>query len=118
VKAENTEESENVETCAIRSSIQTTEKLTSRDHMQKGERSRRHGKHRQQMRSRNGLKWAQAGWPSPFRAPFAAPFDLDDPRAIYSPPAKSHASIHLPFTAEKQRREGHHFGEERVELVV
>jgi hypothetical protein len=30
-------------------------------------------------------EWAQAGRPSPFRAPFSAPFDLDDPRTIYSP---------------------------------
>jgi hypothetical protein len=55
---------------------------------------------------------------SPFRAPFAAPFDLDDLQIIYSTPAKSHTSIHSPFAAKEQRREGHHSGEEMVELVV
>jgi hypothetical protein len=32
--------------------------------------------------------------------------------------AKSHASTHSSFGAEEQIREGHHSGEERVELVV
>jgi hypothetical protein len=36
---------------------------------------------------------------------------------MYSPEARSHASTHLSFTAEEQRREGHHLGEKRVELV-
>jgi hypothetical protein len=49
----------------------------------------------------------QDGRPSPFLGPFATPFDLDDPRAIYSPPAKRHASFHLSFAAEEQRRECH-----------
>ena len=61
---------------------------------------------------------AQAGQPSPFLVPFEPPFDLDASRTIYSPLAKSHASTHLSFVAEEQRREGHHSGEERVELVV
>jgi hypothetical protein len=46
------------------------------------------------------------------------PLDLDDPRTIYSPHAKSHTSIHSPLAAEEQRREGHYSREERVELVV
>jgi hypothetical protein len=61
-------------------------------------------------------RWAQADRPSPFRGP-VSPLDLAAIRAIYSPEAKSHASIHSSSTAEEQRREGHHLGEERVELV-
>jgi hypothetical protein len=55
--------------------------------------------------------------PSPFRARFSAPFDLAASRAIYSPLAESHAEIHSSSAAEEQRREGHHPGEERVEMV-
>jgi hypothetical protein len=55
--------------------------------------------------------------PSPFRAQFDAPFDLAASRAIYSPLAKSHEEIHSSSAAEEQRREGHHSGEERVEMV-
>jgi hypothetical protein len=54
----------------------------------------------------------------PISGPIRAPFEIDDPRTIYSPPTKSHASTHSSFTAEEQRREGHHSGEERVKLVV
>ena len=61
---------------------------------------------------------AQVDRPSPFRGPFVPPFDLAASRTIYSPLAKSHASTHSSFAAEEQRREGHHSGEERVELVV
>jgi hypothetical protein len=32
--------------------------------------------------------------------------------------AKIHRGTHSSFVAEEQRREGHHSGEERVELVV
>jgi hypothetical protein len=56
--------------------------------------------------------------PCPFLGPFTPSFDLDDPWTIYSPPTKSHASTHSPFAIEEQRREEHHFREERVELVV
>jgi hypothetical protein len=57
---------------------------------------------------------AWADRPSPSRARFDAPFDLTASRAIYSPLAESHKEIH---SAEEQRREGHHPGEERVEMV-
>jgi hypothetical protein len=67
---------------------------------------------------KEATRWAQASRLSPFLGPFVAPFDLDDPLAIYSPPFKSHASINSSFATEEQRREGHHSGEERVELVV
>jgi hypothetical protein len=46
-----------------------------------------------------------------------SPFDLVAIRAIYSLGVKSHASINSSWVAEEQRREGHHLGEERVELV-
>jgi hypothetical protein len=53
----------------------------------------------------------------PFWRRFGIPFDLDDPQAIYSPPAKSHALIHSSSAVEEQRREGHHSGKDRVEMV-
>jgi hypothetical protein len=59
---------------------------------------------------------AQAGRPGPFRGP-VTPFDLAAIRAIYSPEAESHVSIHSSLAAKEQRREGHHLGEERVEQV-
>jgi hypothetical protein len=64
-----------------------------------------------------GPRWAQADRPSPVQGLFAFPFDLATNRAIYSPGVKSHASINSSSAAEEQRREGHHPGEERVELV-
>jgi hypothetical protein len=68
-------------------------------------------------RQATGSGWAQAGWPGPFQGPVASPFDLATIRAIYSPGVKSHASINSSSATEEQRREGHHPGEERVELV-
>jgi hypothetical protein len=64
-----------------------------------------------------GLEWAQAGRPSPFQGPFTPSFHLAAIRAIYCPEVESHASINSSSAAEEQRREGHHPGEERVELV-
>jgi hypothetical protein len=55
--------------------------------------------------------------PSPFQGPVASPFNLAAIRAIYSPGVKSHALIHSSSAVEKQRREGHHLREDRVELV-
>jgi hypothetical protein len=74
-------------------------------------------KTREALPTKEAARWArmEPGW---LAQPILPSFDLDDPRAIYSPPAKSHTSIHSPFTAEEQRREGHHSREERVELVV
>jgi hypothetical protein len=91
--------------------------------MQKGEESRRLGNRHH---AKEVADWAkmglgrstQAGRPDPFQGPVAPPpFDLATIRAIYSPEVKSHASIHSSSAAEEQRREGHHLGEERVELV-
>jgi hypothetical protein len=62
-------------------------------------------------------KWAQAGRPSPFQGLVDPPFDLAAIRAIYSPEARSHTSTHSSSATEEERREGHHLGEERVELV-
>jgi hypothetical protein len=45
------------------------------------------------------------------------PFALAAIRDIYSPLTESHASYNSSSAAEEQRREGHHLGEERVELV-
>jgi hypothetical protein len=85
--------------------------------MQKGEGSRR-------LRNRHWRKEA-AGWAEegpgrpaqPILGPSQPPFDLAAIRTIYSPDAKSHASIHSSSATEEQRREGHHLGEEWVELV-
>jgi hypothetical protein len=90
--------------------------------MQKGEGSRRLGNRR---RAKDADNWvgmgpgrsAQAGRPSPFQGPVASPFDLAAIRAIYNPGVKSHALIHSSSAVEEHRREGHHLGEERVELV-
>jgi hypothetical protein len=38
-------------------------------------------------------------------------------RAIYSPGVESHGGSNSSSAAEKQRREGHHPGKKRVELV-
>jgi hypothetical protein len=90
--------------------------------MQKGEGSRRLGNRRHAKEAGNWAwmgpgRSAQAGRPSPVQGPFALSFDLAAIRAIYSPGVESHASINSPSAAEAQRREGHHPGEERVELV-
>jgi hypothetical protein len=45
------------------------------------------------------------------------PFALAANHAIYSPVAESHGGRNSSSAAEEQRREGHHLGEERVELV-
>jgi hypothetical protein len=58
-----------------------------------------------------------AGRPGLFQGQVASPFDLAAIRAIYSPGVKTHASIDLSSATEEPRREGHHLGEERVELV-
>jgi hypothetical protein len=75
------------------------------------------GTNTKRRRRLTGSKWAQAGWPNPFWGPVTPPFDLAVIRTIYSPKAKSHGSIHSSSAAKEQRREGHHLGEERVELV-
>jgi hypothetical protein len=90
--------------------------------MQKGETSRRHG-NRRRAKEAAGWAWmgpdrpAQAGQPSPVQGPFVPSFALAAIRAIYSPLTESHASSNSSSAAEEQRREGHHPGEERVELV-
>jgi hypothetical protein len=71
----------------------------------------------EQRRPRVGPGWAQAGRPSPVQGPVRLPFALAANQAIYSPLTESHASSNSSSAAEEQRREGHHLGEERVELV-
>jgi hypothetical protein len=108
--------------CGTRSYVQLGEKLTTRAYMQKGEGSRRLG-NRYHAKEAGNWDWmgpgrsAQANRPSPVQGPFALSFDLTAIRAIYSPGVESHASINSSSAAEEQRREGHHPGEERVELV-
>jgi hypothetical protein len=60
---------------------------------------------------------AQAERHSTVQVPFAPSFALVAIRAIYSLGVERHASSNLSSAAEEQRREGHHPGEERVELV-
>jgi hypothetical protein len=85
--------------------------------MQKGEGSRRLGNRRHAKEEGNRAGWAQASRPDPFQGPVASPFDLAAIRAIYSPGVESHEEIHSSSAAEEKRREGHHLGEERVELI-
>jgi hypothetical protein len=70
-----------------------------------------------QRRPRAGPGWAQAGQPNPVQSPFAPSFALAAIRAIYSPEVESNASSNSSSATEEQRREGHHPGEERVELA-
>jgi hypothetical protein len=84
--------------------------------------SRRHGNWH---RAKEAVGWAwmgsgrtaQASRPSPVQCLFIPSFALAAIRAIYSPGVESHASSNSSSAAEEQRREGHHPGEERVELV-
>jgi hypothetical protein len=116
------------ESCGTRSYVQLGEKLTTRAHMQRGGGSRRLGNRRHVKEAGNWAgvgpgRSAQAGRPRPAGPAHSRaqstplPFDLAANRAIYSPGVKSHASINSSSAAEEQRREGHHPGEERVELV-
>jgi hypothetical protein len=85
--------------------------------MQKGEGSRGLGNQR---RAKEVAHWAEMGPgrpAQPIPGPVNPPFDLAAIRTIYSPEAKSHTSIHSSSSVDKQRREGHHLVEERVELV-
>jgi hypothetical protein len=105
------------ESCGTRSFIQFEEKLTTRAHMRKGEGSRRLGNQRRAKEAADRAEVGPGRPAQPISGPSQPPFDLAAIRTIYSPEAKSHASIHSSSTAEEQRREGHHLGEERAELV-
>jgi hypothetical protein len=111
-----------VESCKTRSYAQFVEKLTTWTYMQKGETSRKQG-NRHRAKEASGWAWmglgrlAEAGRPSPVQGPFAPSFALAAIQAIYSPMIESHAGYNSSSAAEEQRREGHHPGEERVELV-
>jgi hypothetical protein len=111
-----------VESCGTRSYVQLGEKLTTSAYMQKGEGFRRLG-NRHHAKEAGNWAWlgpgrsAEAGWPSPVQCPFAPSFDIAAIRDIYRPGVESHASINSSSAAKEQRREGHHPGEERVELV-
>jgi hypothetical protein len=87
--------------------------------MQKGKHPRSKGTDVEQRRPRAGPGWAQAqaGRPSPVQGPVRLPFALAANQATYSPVTESHTSYNSSSAAEEQRREGHHLGEERVELV-
>jgi hypothetical protein len=103
--------------CGTRSFIQSEEELTTRAHMQIREDSRRL---RNQHWAKEAAGWAKVGpgWPAqPISRPSQPPFDLAAIRAIYSPEARCYASTNSSSAIEGQRREGHHLGEERVELV-
>jgi hypothetical protein len=85
--------------------------------MQKGDGSRRLGNGRHAKEAGNWVGVGPGRSTRPFQGPVASPFDLAAIRAVYSPGVESHESIHSSSAAEEQRREGHHLGEERVELV-
>jgi hypothetical protein len=85
--------------------------------MQKGKGSRRL---RNQRRAKEAANWAEVGPGRPAQptlGPSQPPFDLAAIQTIYRLEAKSHTSINSSSVAEEQRREGHHLGEEMVELV-
>jgi hypothetical protein len=90
--------------------------------MQKGETSRKQG-NRRRAKEAAGWAWmgpgrpAQASRPSPLQGTFVPSFALASIRAIYSPLTESHGGYNSSSAAEEQRREGHHSGEDRVELV-
>jgi hypothetical protein len=93
--------------------------LTTRYYMQKGEGSRRLG-NRCHAKEAGNWAWMGPAQPSPVQpspGPNPPSFDLAGIRAIYSPGVESHTEINSSSAAEEQRREGHHPGEERVELV-
>jgi hypothetical protein len=81
--------------------------------------------HEKQAWRKPGLNQAELGlgrpaWAdrrSPSQAQFGAPFDLAASRAIYSSLAESQERRQSSSAAEEQRREGHHLGEESVEMV-
>jgi hypothetical protein len=104
------------ELCPIR------REMTTWTYMQKGETSRKQG-NRRRAKEASGWAWmvpgqpAQAGRPSPVQGPFAPSFALAAIQAIYSPLTESHALSNSSSAAEEPRREGHHLGEERVDLV-
>jgi hypothetical protein len=97
---------------------ETTSKAHMKVHINKESREKQPGKKPGPNRAETGLgRLAWADRPSLFRARFDAPFDLAASRVIYSPVAKSHEERHSSRATEEQRREGHHPGEERVEMV-
>jgi hypothetical protein len=106
-----------VESCGTRSYIQLVEKLATRAYMQKGEGSRRLGNRRHAKKAGNWAWMGPAGRPSTVQGPFSPSFDLDANRTIYSTGVESHGGRNSSSAAEEQRREGHHPGEEWVELV-
>jgi hypothetical protein len=65
-----------------------------------------------QRRLRTGLKWAQAGRPSPFRGPFP-PFDLTASQAIYIPEARRHAKKVIRHLLPRSREERDTISERR-----
>jgi hypothetical protein len=111
-----------VESWKTRSYVQFREKLTTWTYIQKGEASRRLGN---RYHAKEAASWAwmgpgrpaQAGRLSLVQSPFAPSFALAAIRAIYSPGVESHRWSNSSSAAEEQRREGHHPGEERVEIV-
>jgi hypothetical protein len=105
---------ENSEAWIARVQALTVKEMTSKAHTQvhtnKESREKQPGR-------KLGPKRAWADRTSPLRAWFDGPFDLAAIQTIYSSLNKSHAELHSSFAAEEQTREGHHPGEERVEMV-
>jgi hypothetical protein len=86
--------------------------------MQKGKDLEDSGTDATRRRQATGPGWAQASRPGLFQGLVTPPPPyLATIRAIYIPGVESHTLIHSSSAAEEQRREGHHLGEERVELV-
>jgi hypothetical protein len=102
----------NIEALMARIQALTAKETTSKAHMQVHTNRESREKQPGQRPGSN-----QAGRPRPFWAQFGTPFDLAVIRTIYSPLAKSHGEFFSSSAAEEKKREGHHSGEERVEMV-
>jgi hypothetical protein len=75
-------------------------------HMHKGEGSRRHEKHHRRRRPWTGPRWAQAGRPNPFWAPFTASFDYTTLRLFIVPvPRATDYTIHHSPPRSREERD-------------
>jgi hypothetical protein len=89
----------------------------TRAYMQKGEASRILG-NRHHAKEATGWAWMGPGRPAqPCPVPVRPLLCPSRHSGYYSPGVESHAGSNSSSAAEEQRREGHHPGEERVELV-
>jgi hypothetical protein len=95
----------------------TAKETTSKAHMQVHTNEESREKQPGRKPRPNWAKTSPGRSAQPIPGPVRRPFDLATIQTIYSPLVKSHAGDHFSSTTEEQRREGHHFGVKRVEVV-